>query len=78
MKKPIYLESPFHETTLGKILTSPLIKGALSLLPFGVGSIASNILDKNATGSGTIDPKTMPIKLEAGYLCGISLFVSLR
>lgn len=57
------MKKPFNETRFGKILSSPIIKGAVSLLPFGVGSIASNILDENATGSGTIDPKTMPVKI---------------
>jgi len=57
------MKKPFNETKIGKILTTPLIKGAVSLLPFSLGSIASNILDENATGSGTLDPKTMPVKL---------------
>jgi len=51
-------KKPFNETKLGKILTNPLIKGALGVLPLGWGSAIGNILDKNGTDSGKVDPQS--------------------
>jgi hypothetical protein len=51
---------PFKETKIGKILTNPIIKGAIKSIPLGVGSLAANILDETTTSEpGKADLKTI-------------------
>ena len=38
------MKKPFKNTKVGKILTSPIAKGIISKLPFGVGSMASEFM----------------------------------
>ena len=52
------MKKRFNETKFGKIITSPLIKSAIGMVPFGIGSTLSNILDKNGTEPGTVDPQS--------------------
>lgn len=68
------MKKPFNETKAGKLVNSTFVKTALSLVPFGLGSIASNILDSNATASGNVDPKTMPIKLMKVVIYAILIY----
>ncbi len=50
----------FKETKIGKLLTNPIIKGAIKSIPLGVGSLAANILDETTTSeSGKADLKTI-------------------
>ena len=51
-------KKPFSETKFGKIVTGPLVKGALGMVPFGIGSALSNVLDQNGTDPGTVDPQS--------------------
>ena len=52
------MKKRWSETRFGKIITSPLIKSAIGMVPFGIGSTLSNILDKNGTEPGTVDPQS--------------------
>ena len=38
------MKKPFNATKIGKILTSPVVKTALGLVPFGLGSAANELL----------------------------------
>lgn len=40
------MKKPFKNTGIGKVLTSPLVKGLIKAVPFGVGDIAGNVLDE--------------------------------
>lgn len=51
-------------TKIGKIITSPLIKGLIKSIPFGVGSLAGNVLDEvEGSPSGAADWKTITPQL---------------
>ena len=51
---------PFNETKLSKVLSNPLVKGLIKSIPFGVGSLASNVLDETTTSpTGKWDLKTI-------------------
>ena len=65
----------FNATKIGKILTNPIVKSGLSMLPFGLGSLASNFLDSNATPTGEIDPKTMPVKIMKVVIYAVLLYL---
>ena len=52
-------KKPFNETKAGRILTNPLVKGALNMIPFGIGSTIGSILDKNGTDEGQVDPQNL-------------------
>ena len=71
-------KKPFHEKKIGKLLTSPLVKGGLNLIPLGIGSFLNNILDKNGTVPGEIDPKTMPVKIMKLIIYGILAWLALK
>ena len=45
---------PFNETTIGKILTGSVVKSVLTKVPFGLGSLASDLLNKNESPEGTM------------------------
>ena len=68
-------KKPFHESKIGKILTNPLIKSGLSLIPFGLGSLASNVLDRNGSPVGKVDAKTMPIKIMKVVIYAVLLYL---
>ena len=54
----------FIETRMGKLLTGKLVSGVLKTIPFGIGSLAGNILDEvNGSESGSFDPKTLKPQL---------------
>lgn len=48
-------KKPFKQTKFGKILTSPIIKGVLTKLPFGVGSLVSEVVNSTSTPEGDIN-----------------------
>jgi hypothetical protein len=50
----------FKDTKAFKALNSPVVKGLLKSIPFGVGSIAGNVLDETATSpAGEVDKKNI-------------------
>ena len=49
------MNKPFKRTKVGKILTSPIAKGILSKLPFGVGSTLSEVLNDTDTPEGEMN-----------------------
>ena len=54
------MKKKFKETLIGKILTSKVAKGILKSVPFGIGSLAGNIIDEvNGSKSGEIDKKSI-------------------
>ena len=70
-------KKPFRDTKAGKILLSPIVKSGLSLIPFGLGSVASNILDRNGSPVGMVDTKTMPIKVMKMVIYAVILYLLL-
>ena len=46
---------PFKDSKVGKILTSPIVKGVLTKLPFGVGSLVSEVVNSTTTPEGNIN-----------------------
>ena len=48
-------KKPFKETKIGKILTSPIVKGILTKLPFGVGSLMGEVVNSTSTPEGAIN-----------------------
>ena len=48
-------KKPFSETKIGKILTSPIVKGILTKLPFGVGSLMGEVVNSTSTPEGSIN-----------------------
>ena len=70
-------KKPFNETKFGKIITSPLIKGALGVLPLGIGSTISNILDQNGTDPGTIDPQSFAQQMMKLAIYGVLAYLAL-
>lgn len=46
--------SKFKNSRVGKFLTSPVFKGLITKIPFGVGSLAGDILNKNDKEEGTL------------------------
>jgi len=46
------MNKPFKTTRVGKILTSPIVKGLLTKIPLGLGSMASDFLNRNETMEG--------------------------
>lgn len=50
----------FKHTKIGKFLTSPFAMGLIKTIPFGVGSLAGNVLDETKTSeAGSPDLKTI-------------------
>ena len=48
------MKKAFTNTKIGKLLTSPIAKNALSLIPFGIGSAAKDLLEKNDSPPGVM------------------------
>ena len=48
------MKKAFRNTKVGKILTSPVVKSALGLIPFGVGSTVTELLTKTDTPEGVM------------------------
>ena len=54
------MKKKFKETGFGKFLTGKAASGIIKSIPFGVGSIAGNILDEvNGSQSGEVDKKSI-------------------
>ena len=54
----------FIDTKVGKVLTSTAGKSLIGLLPFGIGSMASNVLNKvNDSNPGETDSNAFKIDL---------------
>ncbi len=67
----------FKETKFGKIITGKIVAGAVKLIPFGIGSLAGNILDENGTESGEIDKKTIyPQLIKLAFYATIGLLIA--
>ncbi len=50
----------FVETKFGKLLTGKVVGGLIKSIPFGVGSLAGNILDEvNGSQPGEVDKKSI-------------------
>ena len=52
-------KKPFKETKVGKILTSGVARTALDMIPFGIGSTISQVLNKNDTPEGSISREAL-------------------
>ena len=48
-------KKPFKQTRVGKILTSPIVKGVLTKLPFGIGSLVGEVVNSTASPEGSIN-----------------------
>ena len=56
------MKKPFLKSGIGKLLTHPVVKGLIKTIPFGVGSMAGNVLDETQNSQpGAVDwPTVMP------------------
>ena len=52
-------KKPFKDSKFGKILTSPIVKGVLTKLPFGVGSLVSEVVNSTSTPEGNINKEQL-------------------
>ena len=52
-------KKPFKDSRVGKILTSPIVKGVLTKLPFGVGSLMSEVVNSTSTPEGAINKEQL-------------------
>ncbi len=48
------MKKQFKFTRVGRFLTSTVVKGLVTKIPFGIGSLASDILNKNDREEGTL------------------------
>ncbi len=49
------MKKKFKETKFGKLVTGRIVKGGLTALPFGIGSLLGNILEeKKGDGQGEV------------------------
>ena len=53
------MKKPFKRTRVGKILTSGVVKAVITKLPFGIGSIASEMLNSTDTPEGEMNKEKM-------------------
>ena len=52
------MKKPFSLTKVGKFLTSPIVKGLITKVPF-IGSVAGELLNKTSTNEGTMSKQQM-------------------
>ena len=73
------MKKKFKETLVGKILTSKIAAGVVKSIPFGVGSLASNILDEvNGSKVGQVDKVSiLPQLLKLGFYIALAVAVAL-
>jgi hypothetical protein len=64
---------------IGKILKSGIAKGIIKSIPFGVGSLAANILDEvNGSKPGQVDKVSiLPQLLKLGFYIALAVAVAL-
>lgn len=48
------MKKPFRHSKIGKLLTSPIVKGLLTKIPFDIGSTIGDLLNKNETEEGAM------------------------
>ena len=71
------MKKKFNETKVGKFLTTnDAVKRSLDLVPFGIGSLVSSILDKNETEAGEPD-STLGFKLAKIVIYAILVYLVL-
>lgn len=67
----------FNQTKIGKFLTSPLVKGVIKSVPFGVGSLAANVLDEVKGGNdvaGAVNWQTVtPQIIKLAFYIGVAI-----
>jgi hypothetical protein len=49
------MKKPFSDTKIGKVLTSPIVKASIKLLPFNIGSAAAEMMEKTDTPVGSMN-----------------------
>ncbi len=64
------------KNNLLKFINKPLIKGVLKSLPFGVGSLAQNVLSET-NGVGNIDQEELPAQLFKIVVYGVLIYLIL-
>lgn len=75
------MKKPFKETKVGMFLTKPavlnVVKGVAKSIPFGIGSLAGNLIDEvNGSKPGQVDMKGIyPILLKIAIYIGLVLMV---
>ena len=48
------MKKPFKDTAFFKILSGPIVKTVLTKIPFGIGSMAGDLLNKNESPEGVM------------------------
>jgi hypothetical protein len=69
----------FKDTKLFKAINKPVVRGLLKSIPFGVGSIAGNVLDETATSaSGEVDKQNIGPQVVKLVIYGIIIYMFLN
>ena len=71
-------KKPFHEKKIGKVLTNPIVRKGLGLIPFGIGSTITSIIDKNGTEPGQVDPKKLPVEIMKMIIYAVLIYLALK
>ncbi len=70
------MSKKFKDRKIGKILTSPIAKGVIKMIPFGVGSLAANILDEvDGSEAGQVDTRTITPQLIKLVIYGVLAYL---
>lgn len=72
------MKKPFHETRLFKTLNKPAVKGTLGMVPFGIGSAITNILNVGPNSKpGEPEPTTFPQDMIKLVIYAILIYLAL-
>ena len=70
------MKTPFKETKFFKVLTSPVVKGILTKVPFGIGSMAGDLLNKNESQPGVMTREKMLHSVIKMSIYGILIYLA--
>ena len=65
----------FKDRVIGKILLSPPVKGALSLLPFNVGAVANEMLSQTDTPEGEMNREKLLYHIFKFIIYGVLIYL---
>lgn len=71
------MKKKFKDTKFGRFITGKLVSGVVKSIPFGVGSLLSNILDDvNGSAPGEFDKSTLkPQLIKIGFYIVLAILV---
>ncbi len=73
------MKKPFKERKFGKLITSPVAKLLIKSLPFGIGSMAGNILDKTENSEpGQVNKEDAIPQIVKLAIYGILIYMAIK